>query len=384
MEKQRLKRVRVENLEPNTRLTDDILSAKQTVLLRAGTILKRDFIAKLARWGIEHVYTHSDQFVAEREMDDTAEAVLDFFSANKGMFLQRAELQVVLEDKELETLVSTTEGLYGDMLAESRTSIQPAMEVVQNMLRDLPPLRERLFRVSSEVPEAKHIIQHAVTSTMLFTLVLRADGYEEPRIVKLAAGSLFRDLGMAMLPPSILTKKGALTKEEFAEVKKHPGTSATLLKKAEAVENETIMLVHQHHERWDGTGYPNGFQADEIVPEAQVLAICDAFCAMTAHRSYRKAISPYETVTKIISLSGKQFSQLAANRFINRFGLYPVGTFVKLSDNNYAIVTRINEGRPTHPVVQVIADEKLEEVEDGMEHDLAKMQDLFIVKVYRT
>ena len=99
MEKQRLKRVRVENLEPNTRLTDDILSAKQTVLLRAGTILKRDFIAKLARWGIEHVYTHSDQFVAEREMDDTAEAVLDFFSANKGMFLQRAELQVVLEDK---------------------------------------------------------------------------------------------------------------------------------------------------------------------------------------------------------------------------------------------------------------------------------------------
>jgi len=384
MEKQRLKRVRVENLEPNTRLTDDILSAKQTVLLRAGTILKRDFIAKLARWGIEHVYTHSDQFVAEREMDDTAEAVLDFFSANKGMFLQRAELQVVLEDKELETLVSTTEGLYGDMLAESRTSIQPAMEVVQNMLRDLPPLRERLFRVSSEVPEAKHIIQHAVTSTMLFTLVLRADGYEEPRIVKLAAGSLFRDLGMAMLPPSILTKKGALTKEEFAEVKKHPGTSATLLKKAEAVENETIMLVHQHHEHWDGTGYPNGFQADEIVPEAQVLAICDAFCAMTAHRSYRKAISPYETVTKIISLSGKQFSQLAANRFINRFGLYPVGTFVKLSDNNYAIVTRINEGRPTHPVVQVIADEKLEEVEDGMEHDLAKMQDLFIVKVYRT
>ncbi len=384
MEKQRLKRVRVENLEPNTRLTDDILSAKQTVLLRAGTILKRDFIAKLARWGIEHVYTHSDQFVAEREMDDTAEAVLDFFSANKGMFLQRAELQVVLEDKELETLVSTTEGLYGDMLAESRTSIQPAMEVVQNMLRDLPPLRERLFRVSSEVPEAKHIIQHAVTSTMLFTLVLRADGYEEPRIVKLAAGSLFRDLGMAMLPPSILTKKGALTKEEFAEVKKHPGTSATLLKKAEAVESETIMLVHQHHERWDGTGYPNGFQADEIVPEAQVLAICDAFCAMTAHRSYRKAISPYETVTKIISLSGKQFSQLAANRFINRFGLYPVGTFVKLSDNNYAIVTRINEGRPTHPVVKVIVNEKLEEVEDGMEHDLAKMQDLFIVKVYRT
>ena len=152
----------------------------------------------------------------------------------------------------------------------------------------------------------------------------------------------------------------------------------------ETVESETIMLVHQHHERWDGTGYPNGFQADEIVPEAQVLAICDAFCAMTAHRSYRKAISPYETVTKIISLSGKQFSQLAANRFINRFGLYPVGTFVKLSDNNYAIVTRINEGRPTHPVVKVIVNEKLEEVEDGMEHDLAKMQDLFIVKVYRT
>lgn len=383
MDKQRLKKVRIENLEPNTRLTDDILSAKQTVLLRAGTILKHDFVTKLSSWGIMHVYTHSGQFVAEKEMDEAAEAVLDFFAANKEMFVQRAELKVILADKELEALVSTTEGLYEDILAEGETSIQPAMEIVQNMLRELPPLRERLFKITADIPEAKYIMQHAVTSTVLFSLVLRADGYEEPRIVKLAVGALFRDLGMAMLPASILAKKGALSEKEFAEVKKHPGTSATLLKKANTVENETIMLVLQHHERWDGRGYPNGFQADEIVPEAQVLSICDAFDAMASDRSYRKALSPYEAVTSIISLSGKQFSQLAANRFINRFGLYPVGTFVKLSDSTYAIVTRINEGRPTHPVVKVILNDKLEEFDHGAEHDLAKMQDLFIVRVYK-
>jgi HD-GYP domain-containing protein (c-di-GMP phosphodiesterase class II) len=383
MDKQRLKKVRVENLEPNTRLTDDILSAKQTVLLRSGTILKHDFVTKLSSWGIGHVYTHSEQFTAEKEMDEAAEAVLDFFAANKEMFVQRAELKVILADKELEALVSTTEGLYENILAEGETSIQPAMEIVQNMLRELPPLRERLFQITAVIPEAKYIMQHAVTSTVLFSLVLRADGYDQARIVKLAVGALFRDLGMAMLPASILTKRGALSEKEFAEVKKHPGTSATLLKKANAVENETIMLVLQHHERWDGRGYPNGFQADEIVPEAQVLSICDAFDAMASDRSYRRALSPYEAVTKIISLSGKQFSQLAANRFINRFGLYPVGTFVKLSDNTYAIVTRINEGRPTHPVVKVILNDKLEEFDDGAEHDLAKIQDLFIVKVYK-
>jgi HD-GYP domain-containing protein (c-di-GMP phosphodiesterase class II) len=383
MDKQRLKKVRVENLEPNTRLTDDILSAKQTVLLRSGTILKHDFVTKLSSWGIGHVYTHSEQFTAEKEMDEAAEAVLDFFAANKEMFVQRAELKVILADKELEALVSTTEGLYENILAEGETSIQPAMEIVQNMLRELPPLRERLFQITAVIPEAKYIMQHAVTSTVLFSLVLRADGYDQARIVKLAVGALFRDLGMAMLPASILTKRGALSEKEFAEVKKHPGTSATLLKKANAVENETIMLVLQHHERWDGRGYPNGFQADEIVPEAQVLSICDAFDAMASDRSYRRALSPYEAVTKIISLSGKQFSQLAANRFINRFGLYPVGTFVKLSDNTYAIVTRINEGRPTHPVVKVILNDKLEEFDDGAVHDLAKIQDLFIVKVYK-
>jgi HD-GYP domain-containing protein (c-di-GMP phosphodiesterase class II) len=187
-----------------------------------------------------------------------------------------------------------------------------------------------------------------------------------------------------LLPERILEKPGPLTPAEFNEIRKHPMMSATILNRCGTLRDDTLMLVLQHHERWDGKGYPNGFEGNEILAESQLLSVCDAYDAMVTDRPFRESISPYQTTTNLISMSGRQFSQMSINRFITRYGLYPVGTFVKLSDNTYAMVSRINEGKPTHPEVRVVLNESLEEVIETPHVDLSKGQQLFIVKVFKS
>jgi HD-GYP domain-containing protein (c-di-GMP phosphodiesterase class II) len=368
MDSNKIKKVRVESLEPNTRLTDDILSAKQTILLRSGTILKKEFIKKLSDWGIKHIYTYSDQFESEKEFADGAESVIEFLAENKQLFVERTHLYPLLDDKQLSEYAQATENAFTELLKKDMANLGPAFTIVEKLLNSLNPLKERILKITAEIPQAKYLMYHAVSSTMLFAAVLRDEGMAEERVTQLSVGALTRDVGQMLLPAAILDKPGQLTPGEFDEVKKHPSNSATILNRSATLKNDALMLVLQHHERWDGKGYPNGFEGNELLAETQLLSVCDA----------------YQATTNLISMSGKQFSQLSINRFITRFGLYPVGTFVKLSDNTYAIVTRINEGKPTHPEVRVILDDSMAEVADAPHIDLSKNQRIFIVKVYKT
>jgi len=382
MDRRLIKKVRVENLEPNTRLTHDILSTKQTVLLRSGTILKQEFIDKLKSWGVRFIYTVSEQFKADRELADADLIVADFLAENKRALTEELGLAPVLGTAQVEALAATAESLYAKLLQTDSASLDAAFGVASELFRLLPPVEERLPVAALDTPVARYFIYHAISSSVLFAALLKSEGLAEEQVVVLTVGALLRDVGQLQLPAEILNKPGPLTPEEFGEVRKHPTMSATMLNQAGGLAENALMLVVQHHERWDGKGYPSGFENGEIVAEAQLLSVCDAYDAMCSNRPHAQCVSPYQALTTIISLSGRQFSQLAINRFIRKYGLYPVGTVIRLSDNTYSVVTQVNEGKPTYPVVQVVLDEKLQQVKDGPVIDLSSESRLFAVKVY--
>ena len=127
---------------------------------------------------------------------------------------------------------------------------------------------------------------------------------DELRVLRFA-GTL-HDVGKIGVPGSVLTKPGRLTAEEFEQIRQHPVIGEKMIREAEFL-TEARDIVRQHHERPDGTGYPDGLKGDEICLGARIMALADAYDAMTTDRTYRKAMAPEEAIEEMKRVSGSQF-----------------------------------------------------------------------------
>ena len=123
------------------------------------------------------------------------------------------------------------------------------------------------------------------------------------------------DVGKIALGDNILSKPGKLTKEEYQEVKKHPLASATIMGLIDDLIQQ-VLLVRYHHEHWDGQGYPEGLKEEEIPLGSRMLAVADAYDAMTSERSYRNKFTPEEAVKELIRCKGTQFDPILVDAFI--------------------------------------------------------------------
>ena len=137
---------------------------------------------------------------------------------------------------------------------------------------------------------------------------------------------LLHDLGKTFIPKEILNKKEKLTDEEFEIIKKHPTDGFNVLNSIKNLDKIKASVKH-HHERCDGTGYPDGLKGDEIQLETQILAVADAYDAMTTNRPYRKAFSKERAIEEIRNNSGKQFSPIVCETFLK------MDNIENLSDN---------------------------------------------------
>jgi putative nucleotidyltransferase with HDIG domain len=159
---------------------------------------------------------------------------------------------------------------------------------------------------------------HSARVTALAEAVARRLGWSDERLASLRVGGPLHDIGKLAVSDEVLRKEGRLDDHELAQIREHPKIGAKLLLKVSAL-REAIPYVLYHHERWDGTGYPSGKAGEEIPVEARVLAIADAFDAMTSDRPYRRALTREQALTEVERCSGTQFDPRIAQVFLELF-----------------------------------------------------------------
>jgi HD-GYP domain-containing protein (c-di-GMP phosphodiesterase class II) len=137
-------------------------------------------------------------------------------------------------------------------------------------------------------------------------IIARELGVPARDLVDIDRGSLLHDIGKIGVSDNILLKPAKLTEEEWVEIRKHPGIGYHILKGIDFLK-EAARLVLQHHEKFDGTGYPQGLAGKDILLGARIFAVVDTFDAMTSDRPYRKALSYQIARDEIIRFSGRQF-----------------------------------------------------------------------------
>ena len=190
---------------------------------------------------------------------------------------------------------------------------------LQEKAEETNRIQEEVIVSLAEITENKseQTGQHIKRVSEYSRIIARQLGLSEEAAENLRLASTMHDLGKLMIPSEILDKPGRLTDEEFAEIKKHPGFGEHLLHN---VEGETMTLARQvaleHHERYDGKGYPNGEKGEEIGLEGRIVAVADVYDALTSRRSYKEAWDPKAAYDEIVRCSGTQFDPRVVEAFI--------------------------------------------------------------------
>jgi HD-GYP domain-containing protein (c-di-GMP phosphodiesterase class II) len=140
-------------------------------------------------------------------------------------------------------------------------------------------------------------------------------GWDELRLRTLGTGARLHDIGKVMISETILRKRGPLTPHELAEIRTHPTAGARLIAPVDSA-RPALPYVLFHHERWDGAGYPTNRIGAEVPEGARLLAVVDAFDAMTSTRPYRRAMPMFHALSEIERCSGTQFDPEIANAFL--------------------------------------------------------------------
>jgi len=208
---------------------------------------------------------------------------------------------------------------------------------------------------------------HSIDVTILAIAIGVKMGYNRKKLACLGVGSILHDLGKTKIPVEILNKPGKLTPTEFSIMQKHPVYGYETIKQHD-VNRISAEIVLNHHERYDGSGYPNGLHGNEINELAYICAIADIYSAVTADRVYRKALPPHEAYEMIMASGEINFTPATVDGFLKCIVPYPVGSIVYLSNGCIAQIYKQNLGLVFRPVVKLLSTG--EEINLKMENDI--------------
>jgi putative nucleotidyltransferase with HDIG domain len=160
-----------------------------------------------------------------------------------------------------------------------------------------------------------HSSGHAARVAVMAEVVAERLGWDEADVDILRMGAALHDVGKLAVPERILGKRGPLDEDELATMRRHPEEGARMVARHRSLQL-VVPAVLYHHERWDGTGYPLGIQGEGIPAEARVLAVVDAFDAMTRDRPYRRALPQSHAVAELERCAGTQFDPEIVRIFV--------------------------------------------------------------------
>lgn len=220
---------------------------------------------------------------------------------------------------------------------------------------------------------------HCVNVSILSIALGRQMGLGRKAIEFLGTGAIIHDIGKMLVPEDIFRKPSSLTLYEFEEMMKHTLHGAKALSGQDGIDESSTQVVLAHHEKYDGTGYPNKLRGSEIHLFARIAAVSDTYDAMTSKRIYHGALLPEHALSKIFMLKGRHFETEIVERLIRCIGIYSIGTTVELNTGEIGVVVRQNSNNPLRPVVMLLLQRNKRPYKSPFELDLASDENTAII-----
>lgn len=387
-----IKRIAVEHLEVGMFITDlnnDWIPHNNN--RRRGVLRSEAVIEKIRGLGVTEVYIDtgkgrdSSYAVPSRDVDANNEAMLQDAGSLKPVThnrVSREEEMIVAHriHSEAQGLVSNV--LEGVKLGKA-IDLNPVNELSAELLHSVLRNHNAMTCLGRIREKDNYLLEHSVNLSVLMSIFGKSIGLPVDVMQQTVVGALLHDIGKILTPDEVLHKPGKLDEEEFRVMKQHVVHSRDLLRNTEGISELTILTAAQHHERMDGSGYPDGLKGEEISQYGRMVAITDVYDAITSDRVYHKGMTPSQGLKKLLEWSDSHLDRNLVHHFIRCIGLYPIGSLVLLESGRLGVVVETNEDDQRLPIVRVMYHTRLRQYIKVATIDLARpsAQDLIVKAV---
>lgn len=364
------KRYAVSDLVEGYYFTSDAYLDSENIFVPEGVPIRARDIENLKRWDITHIYSEGTLTApkARAPHDETDEQNKKLFqNANAYTAYKKSIMEFSLF---LASLQEKPEKHAVDELSEKILTLAQTQEIA---------LVSAIISANIELDQTARSAVNTAIFSFLIGKVMALPNY---RLKTLITGALLHDIGMQKIPKAIVTKNGNLTPAELQQIKTHPLLSYQLVTRTLGYPDEVGVIVLQHHERWDGEGYPRKLKGTEIDILARIVSVADAFEAMISEKPYRNSMIGYQAMKQLMSDNGRRFDPDVLKAFLQSMGVYPVGSLVLLNNSAIARVVENHAEAPLRPKLRLLVDAAgtVFQEHEGVMLDLLKEKALFIVR----
>ncbi len=353
-----MQRISAGLLEPGMVAAKNVRSAEGLLLVTADTVLTDTMISSIQKNTIGSIYVRNPLFQGIDVPDVVAED-----SRMKCVMALQSAVALYKKKKVLD--------------------IQPLKKLLKELVAEVILNRDSMIHQLDMRTYHDYIYAHSVNTCILSLLIAVNMNYPEAKLIDLGLGTLLHDIGMMMLPETILLKIGNLSPEESARVQQHPEEGFNILRTVQELPITATHISFQHHERVDGKGYPRNLQADKILDYAKIAAVADIFDALVSDRPYRKGMVPHEAYEVMMALGGTYVDREILHLFLTHVAIYPVGSVVLLGNGQYGVITKVVPRMQARPCIRLLTDTQGRLLAEPEEIDLTEHLTLMITRLLK-
>ncbi len=345
--------VPIECIRENSLLGKNIYTSDGQCLLRVGVLLTDALLTKIKEFKIFSLYIIDEYSSAEIEDVIKPQLRQKSIAVIKETFCDIERVASIHKfEKRSMSDYTKQEQIYFNSINEI------AEELLENVLENRNVLISLVDIKSMDNYTYSHCVNVAVISIVLGISL----NLSNKDLNYLCIGALIHDIGKAFIPKEILQKPGKLTLEEFEVIKKHSRYGYNFLGRFFNLSSHIKLIVIQHHERFDGLGYPNGIIGKDISYLARIVSIADVYDALTSDRPYKRAMCPSDALEYLMSNANTLFDYDMISVFCKIVIPFPQGTIVSLSNGDTGIVEKTLPNFPLRPIVKIIKSERQSEI----------------------
>lgn len=268
---------------------------------------------------------------------------------------------------------SLTKNLLNDVRLSGSINTAQAKSTVNDCVNSILRNPDALLWMAKIRDESEYTAEHCLNVCVLAIAFGRHLGLQERELQNLGLCGLLHDVGKMRVPPEILHKPARLTPKEMRMMMAHTVHGRNLLLAAKGVYDGAVDVAYSHHERLDGNGYPRKLAAHSISRFSRIIAIVDAYDAMTVDRCYSAAKTSTEALKILYHARGTQFDEELVLEFIKSVGLYPPGSIVELYSGHVGVVVETNRRFRHLPRVVLLLDEQKQTLKKEELLDLSRI-----------
>lgn len=351
------KLIKIEELIPGMYIDEIKCGLKERMRIgetRDFIISSKNEIALIAKQGIKSLFIDP-----EKGLDVSSEAEEMGERLENEVSRESRSLENELQDARiiLSKASATLENSIKEIRSGGKIKMEPVKLLLEEIYSSVNENKDAIVTVCRKKKKDGYVVERSVSHCALMMAFGQTMGMDKDALLDVGLGGLFHDIGTIRIPDAILDKPGKLTPEELDIVKKHPLWGGEIMIDSGAFPEKAISIAMEHHERYDGTGYPYQLAGNDISVVGQMAAIADVYDASISIRPYGKAGDPCQVIKNLYQGAGKLFHMDMVQQFIKTIGIYPVGTLARLESDKLGIVIKQTKNL-TQPIVRIVYDLK--------------------------